>query len=672
MISGKGGTIDTTRYRAQFNKLAKEEGIEWVQDDINPGRVDSGELKIDTDKLNPLLKKETPVRDGTVTYITQLLSDKIAELRTALETKRMEQVAKALGPQYQLPKVTVFDVARLSEASRQALPHFARISRLTDELHMLWLDPDMLRYEEEIKQQADKGDTLSPQMLERGSTLGCGRFEPKEGEVECELLADYPTLDKNSLVWPEGFGEGDLKKLAARRDSTDKSMLMSPYTVVEQEADGTYRAVPYTDQPVLRARLLEVATEFETIARIPDISQSLRLTATAYAQAIRNEKPTAENGFNPFAKAEYVWATHFDGDLSFTWGPFEEMDPLGIKRSFQFVLYAPRRKSMDGIRKNLQVLQAVENSIAEHIPGYQARSMKVDSVLHVSDVIMRAGDMHPQEGEYLAHVLPNDGPLVDQGRTRREIFANFHDGKGELILLPLADILLDPEQRSLVSIENFVETSANHELCHTTGPRPEHEVVTPEDKRIRADVATGSSKYAYLEESKADLGGLHVYLQMYRKGMIPKEALAQAYVTDVISKIRQTRFGKKSPHGKGAKAQLGYFFKVGAIRIVQREVEGRSEDRLRVDVEKMPQVIEDLLMIVTGVQQQGNAKGADDFFAYSDHIPDAQFGENGTFIQRINKATPPIPVDITLKARFINLENWKGTAKPKKPGNANQ
>lgn len=640
------GNVDSSNYLEHFNRIAKaaDEDFVWIKDDNNPFQVDKGEIKVPKDKALKYGLNSSDFKGDTVWVLSPLLKERIEAVQDSIEVARRSGVREALDVKNLVPVISSFDVKGLSRPSQKALPHFARISRLTDELKMLMLDPRILEFEKVAQEEAAKGYTASAQLFLIQGEMGCG---PYVSEPACDIVPTLPRLDPNTILWPDDFTEEELKRLEAAKDPNFE-LLLSYYTAVERDGNGGYRAIPYNQHPVFKSRLIEIADEFDIIAGIPGIHESIKKTAEAYSKAIRIGTPLSVNHYNPFEDAEAVWASNFGGDLGFTWGPFEEDDPFSKKRGFQFMLFAPRQDLMGKLREYQGYLQEVENATAQKVLGYKARPMAFDAVLHVSDVLMRAGDMRHSGGEYLAHVLPNDGPLVDQGKPRREIFANIHGGKGTYIMKRLAEEGLDPQQVDLFDANMFMVESAVHELVHTAGPRAETEVTLADGSKITARTKMGAGLFSAIEESKANIGGIYLYQYLLAHKAMTKRDVEIGYVTYVVNLMRQVRFGKSSPHGRGAKAELGYLFVNDAVTIIRRGAKG--EPRIHVNLDKMPSVVEKMYVAVTTVQQYGGKELAEAFFTSSASIP----GDIDIMAKRYAEATPPIPRDITLAVSFTN------------------
>lgn len=616
---------DTLRYRTEFNKLAQSAGLEWAEDSQNPGQPDSGEFKL----------------NGKVVWqMDPTFLNKVAEVRMALENKRREGVKKAVAarPDY----VTTFDIRRLLPASQNALPYFQKIARLTDELQMILTDPKLLYFERGVETQAKQGDPDSLALFQRGREAGC---KPYVEETYCDSIAALPNadaFDPNTTAWPDDFTEEELKKL---QNTANNGELLSHFTIVERDSNG-YRAIPYSEYSPFRDRFLKIAENFEAVAKIPGIHEGIQKPATAYAKAIREGKVTPENHFNPFEQAEEVWSKSIGGDMLFTWGPFEEVDPYEVKRGFEFRLFAPRPKEMAKLQAYQAALQDLEEKTVKNIPGYPARPMTADSVIHASDVILEAGLKLPS-GEILAHVLPNDGPLVDEGRPKREIFANVHDAKAIFIMDRLAKLSLVPEQFPLYNAQIWAMTSALHEMSHTAGPRGNNLVAAPQGK-ITAKTAIGAKLYGGLEESKANIGGIDLYEPLQKRKLATREEAEQTYVTYVVNLLRQIRFGAESSHGRGAAAELGYLFQEGGVEIVRRQ----GMAYVQVNLKKMPHVATSMYFAITTAQFEGSREKAEKFQGYQNQIA-KELNSDGEIVARFKNAEPPVPADVVMKLEWI-------------------
>lgn len=630
---GEGASV---RYRARFNDIGQEIGLTWPSDVNKNGSPEPGELKV-----SPQFKKDHAWDHLTTEMGRQgVIQHAASEVRQGIETRRRAAMLEALRRKYLAPHVFEYDPFSLPEPIHAVLGHFHEISRLTEELRLLQLDPSGTDLWSFVWNKARNHPELADQnaltLFEWGYEGGCHPFVT---DPFCEPVMTFPDLDPNTTMWPASLNNPDEKTgvdadLELLNKNPLRDAILSPFTVVEdvrgQEKipldKRAFKVTPYPRHPLFQSRLLRIAGHFEKIARTPGfqgLEPEMAGTALAYAASIRKV-----DGPFPFEGAEILWAKSRGRKIAFTWGPFEEgQDPHETKRTFQFNLFLVRGKETARVEAYQKAaLQEVENRLAQRMKGftaYQARTVRVDSVIQVYDVIDRSGGMNSSGGEFLAEVIPNSGPVVEGGFQKRAIFANLNEGTFHFVMAPLASLGLDPSQLQYVKAEFLLSGSVFHELSHSIGPT-ENQMIEKNGVRMKNKDAMGPGLWSAIEEAKANVGGIWMYQVLREKGVISREEEASGYVSYVANLLRQNRFGSKSPHGRGAKAELGYLFKTGAVEIREITFSTTSKQpRIHVNVERVPQAVTDLTVEIATAQNEGSTEKAQAFFAHGNAIPEA-------------------------------------------------
>jgi len=168
--------------------------------------------------------------------------------------------------------------------------------------------------------------------------------------------------------------------------------------------------------------------------------------------------------------------------------------------------------------------------------------------------------------------------------------------KFDEILSPIADELIVPEQRSLVTMNAFFNNTMFHEVAHGLGIKN-----TIDGKGTVRDALLehGSA----LEEGKADVLGLYMITQLHAKGEITG-SLEEHYTTFMSSIFRSVRFGAASSHGKANMIRFNFF--------EEKEAFTRTEDgKYKVDFEKMKSASNDLSALILKLQGDGDYQGVD-------------------------------------------------------------
>lgn len=163
--------------------------------------------------------------------------------------------------------------------------------------------------------------------------------------------------------------------------------------------------------------------------------------------------------------------------------------------------------------------------------------------------------------------------------------------KFDKIVLPIAELVIDPEQRKYVKFDAFFENTMFHEVAHGLGL----------GKTIKGDQTVRDAlkeSYTSIEESKADILGLWCVFKLEEMGELKEKELMDNFVTFMAGIFRSVRFGAASAHGKANMICFNYFNEKGAF---SRNPENGT---YHVDFEKMKQAVIDLAN--QNLELQGN------------------------------------------------------------------
>ncbi len=260
--------------------------------------------------------------------------------------------------------------------------------------------------------------------------------------------------------------------------------------------------------------------------------------------------------------------------------------------------------------------------------AYRQEKPGLGSDLNAYDVIYYAGDCNAGS-KTIAINLPNDEQVQLQKGTRRLQLKNAMQAKYDKILIPIADRLMDPEQRAHVKFNAFFSNTMFHEVAHGLGIK--YTVESKQSVReVLRDLASG------LEEGKADILGLHMVTVLLEQGELTEGELADYYVTFLAGIIRSVRFGASSAHGRANVVCFNYFREQKAFT--------RSENgRYRVELSAMKDAVRSLSRDILVLQGNGDYKAAQAFVAKYGELPSDLQAD----LERLNQFG--IPVDIVFE-----------------------
>jgi hypothetical protein len=432
------------------------------------------------------------------------------------------------------------------------------------------------------------------------------------------LNEDKPFFGDTPCPAGAGFYPADLTKeqfdayLKAHPDQAEA--LTSGYTVVKRQGDRLI-AVPYSEE---YKQWLEPAAKLLEQAAAKTSNPSLKKFLTLRAEAFRTDD---------YFESELAWMDLKDTPIEIAIGPYETYtDGLyGRKTAFEaFVTLSNPDESakLDKYKALLRDMEAnlpVEESFKNFQRGFE-------SPISVVDQVHGGGDNVPGV-QTIAFNLPNDERVREAKGAKKVILQNVLGAKYEMILKPMAELVLVPEQSKDVTKAYMFNETLFHELSHSLGPGS---IVvngrkTTVDKELK-DIGSG------FEEAKADVMGAWNILYMMKRGILPQAEAPQIRATYVAGLFRAMRFGTNEAHGKGAAMQYRYLRDKGAI------VWDEGAKRFRIDEAKIDGAIGALVGEIVRRQGKGDYEGTKAFLdEWGVLDPEAQ-----SVIDRMSH----IPVDI--------------------------
>ncbi|MCB0445069.1 MAG: Zn-dependent hydrolase, partial [Gelidibacter sp.] len=324
----------------------------------------------------------------------------------------------------------------------------------------------------------------------------------------------------------------------------------------------------------------------------------------------------------------FAWMDMKTNTLDVVIGPIETYEDklFGNKASYEgYVLikdqdWSERLARFSSYLPELQKGLPVDEAYKKETPG-------TDSDLNAYDVVYYAGDCN-SGGKTIAINLPNDEEVQLKKGTRRVQLKNAMKAKFDKILMPIADILIDPSQRQHITFDAFFQNTMFHEVAHGLGIK--------NTINNKGTVRTALQEHASaLEEGKADILGLYMVQQLNAKGELTND-FKDNMVTFMASIFRSVRFGAADAHGTANMIRFNFFEEKGAF--------SRNDDgTYKVNFEKMQSAMEELSNLILTLQGNGDYEGVAKLVAEKGVIP-AQLQKD---LDRLSVAN--IPVDVVFE-----------------------
>lgn len=422
---------------------------------------------------------------------------------------------------------------------------------------------------------------------------------------------------KNTDSKPAGaeFYPHDMtKEEFAAADFADKDGL---YSLVKRKDDGSLHSVPYSD--AYKPELTEAAALLRKAAKLAgneEFANYLNLRADALLS-------------NDYYASDMAWMDMKTNPVELVIGPIETYEDqlFGYRAAFEAYVLIKDLAWSDKLSKYAQFLPELQKGLP--VPdAYKAEMPGSDADLNAYDVIYYAG--HSNAGsKTIAINLPNDERVQLAKGTRRLQLKNAMRAKFDEILMPIADELINPEQRNHITFDAFFANTMFHEVAHGLGIKN----TLDGSSTVRAALKEHASA---LEEGKADILGLYMVQSLLEKGEITEGVLEDYYVTFLAGIFRSVRFGASSAHGKANMIRFNFFAQQGAFT--------KDEDGYySVNMEKMGSAVEALSRLILTYQGDGDYDGVAKLVDEMGIIKP----ELASDLAKLEAAN--IPVDITFK-----------------------
>jgi hypothetical protein len=356
-------------------------------------------------------------------------------------------------------------------------------------------------------------------------------------------------------------------------------------------------AVPYH---VAYAEFIEPAAAL--LEEAAGLSQNASLTdyLRKEAQALR---------IDDYFDADMAWLD-LDSNLDISIGPHETYDDqLAGQKTFYkanvLVVDQAAGAQLDAFKAAVPELQANLPVPAAYRPDQTGTMTPIE----VADDILRSGQSRAVM-EAVAFSLPNDPRVWAAKGAKKVMMRNFTDERRAVVLIPLLAAIMDDEVNGWATPDGYFNWVLGHEVGHTLGPR----TVLKDGQEVTIQQALGEH-YQPIEEGKADITSLYNTIYLREQGVDP-ETLESHYAGFLSEALRSIRFGPASAYGVIRSAAWNYFVEKGGL------IYDPALGKFHVDMEKMPQAVEELMVELLTIEGEGDAAAAKSFLDQYAYVPD--------------------------------------------------
>jgi Peptidase family M49 len=519
-------------------------------------------------------------------------------------SKGMTQIEQTIAKF--VPTELKYDKSNLTENQKKVVEKLYEASKVMDEIYLDQVYSKNYQIREDLKKQDTKE---AKEKLELFNIM-FGPFDRLEHD------APYIGTEKKPLganFYPEDMTKEEFENWTKDHPKDEKSFT-NEFTVIRRNGNKLV-AIPYSqywkDKLTAASKLLKEASEF---ADNPSLKKYLNSRADAFLS-------------NDYYQSDMDWMDVKDNTIEVVIGPYEvyEDELFNYKASFEsFVTLKDKAET-----EKLDVFKKYLRDMEIHLPipdQYKNFDRGSESPLAVVNEVFTAGDTKAGV-QTLAFNLPNDERVRQAKGSKKVMLKNVAQAKYDKLLIPIAKIVLDPEQMQYITFNSFFTHSLMHEMSHGIGPG--FIKVNGRDTEVRKEL---KETYATLEECKADILGMYNNVFMIEKGVFPETFEKETYATFLAGIFRSVRFGINEAHGGGNAIIYNYLLEKGGYEY------DSATQKVKVNFEKVGPTLKDLANMILMIQAKGDYQGAKDLIA--------KYAVNSPSMQTLHDKLSDLPVDI--------------------------
>ena len=497
------------------------------------------------------------------------------------QTEEMTMVEKTIAKF--VPTELKYDASSLDERQKMVVQKLYEASKIMDEIFLDQVYSKNYQIREDLKKQ----DTEEAKEHLELFNIMFGPFD--------RLDHDSPFIgtEKKPLganFYPEDMTKEEFENWINNNPDFEKSFT-SEFTVIRRE-NGKLIAVPYSiywmDKLTEASKLLKEAAEY---ADNPSLKKYLLSRAVAFLT-------------DDYYQSDMDWMDLKDHTIEIVIGPYEVYEDglFNYKASFESFLTIKdpvESKKLDVFKQYLRDME-IHLPIPDQYKNFERGS---ESPLAVVNEIFTAGDTKAGV-QTLAFNLPNDERVRKAKGSKKVMLKNVAQAKYDKLLIPIAEIVLDPDQMQYVTFNSFFTHSLMHEMSHGIGPG--FIKIDGRDTEVKKEL---KETYSTMEECKADILGMYNNIFMIEKGVFPESFEKETYVTFLAGTFRSVRFGINEAHGGGNAIIYNYLLEKGAYEY------NTETKKVKVNFEKIGPALKDLANLILMIQANGDYQGAKDLIA---------------------------------------------------------
>jgi hypothetical protein len=499
-----------------------------------------------------------------------------------------------------------YDASILDERQKVVVENLYRASKIMDEI---FLD-QVYSKNNEVKTNLMAQDSKEAKLQLDLFNIMFGPFN--------RLEHDAPFIGTNKKPLGANFYPEDMTKEEFEQwikdHPEDEESFTSEFTMIRRDGEALV-AIPYSEY--YKDKLTEAAKFLLDAAENAD-NKTLKNYLTTRAFAFQN---------NDYFESDMKWMDLSDHDIEIVIGPYEVYEDGLFNYKASFESFLTIKDPVES--KKLDVFKTYLRDMEIHLPipdEHKNFDRGSESPLAVVNEIFTAGDTKAGI-QTIAFNLPNDERVRKAKGSKKVMLKNVMEAKFNKLLIPISEIVLDPEQQKYITFDAFFNHSLMHEMSHGIGPG--FITVDGRETEVKKEL---KETYSTLEECKADILGIYNNLFMIEKGVYPASFENEIWATELAGTFRSVRFGINEAHGGGNAIIYNYLIENGGFEY------NEETEKVRVNFEKAYPVLKELATKLLMIQATGDYQAAKDLIA--------KYVVNSPSMKTLRDKLNILPVDI--------------------------
>lgn len=457
------------------------------------------------------------------------------------------------------------DLSKLTENEKEVLPLLIKAAEVMDEL--FWLQVYPLR--DSLLATIDDDHTQAFMNVNYGPWDRLNGDKPFVEGVEQKPLGAF-------------FYPADMTK----EEFAASGLAHDMYSIVRRDSNGKLVAIPYSEAFNLQ---LNTAADYLRQAAEKTDNEQFRKYLVLRAAALLSDN---------YDVSDRAWLDMKSNTLDIIIGPIENYEDklFNAKAAFESYVLIKDKEWSGRLAKYVNMLPALQRELPVD-SEYKKENPGTDSELNAYDVVYYAGDCN-SGSKTIAVNLPNSETIQQEKGTRRSQLKNAMRAKFDKILLPISNVLIDPQQRDYINFDAFFSNVMFHEVAHGLGIK---ETINGQGF-VREAL---KEQYSWLEECKADILGLYMVTKLLEENELDGQ-IEEYYTTFMAGILRSVRFGASSAHGKANMMSFNFFQEKGAFK-------KNGKGYYQVDYDKFGQAMNELGRMILKAQGDGDKLRVESF-----------------------------------------------------------